>query len=462
MSAGEAQGGSFDVVVIGGGPAGAAAAYALARAGRSVVLAERSTYAEWRAGESLLPAARPLLETLGVWTEFAADGHVPSVGVEVVWGDGVPRMRDYLFSPIGEGWHLDRRRFDARLATAAAAAGAQVLRGARVMNAAPAPQGGWRVSVQAGEAAPREIVARVAVDATGRAAWLAQRAGARRLTYDRLLGLAAAVTGAAADGDAAVLLLEAAPAGWWYSVTLPDGALLAAYMTDDDVLTPGQPPAAQWHAALPAAPHTAARVARHSGAVGVQVRGARTVRLERAAGADWLAVGDAACARDPLSADGICQAVRSGLAAAEAIDARLRGDGEALARYEARTFDAFARYLDERAVQYGAERRWPASPFWRRRHGPRPDALPVTLDPRARLALADRAGGGGAAAIAEAAAGLLPLEDAAALAALLAAPIAAHEVVATLRRDRHGPPADRSAIVALQALLAAGVLRRLV
>ena len=452
---------AFDVVVIGGGPAGAAAACALARAGRSVLLAERTDYAAWRAGETLAPAARPLLEALGVWRDFEADGHLPAHGVEVVWGDGVPRLRDYLFSPIGEGWHLDRRRFDARLAAAAAAAGAEVLRGARVIGAAPTPGGGWRVRVQADRSAPREVVAHVAVDATGRVAWLAQRAGSRRLTYDRLVALAGVVPRARAGaGDGAVLLLEAAPAGWWYSVTLPDGALLAAYLTDDDDLTREEAPASRWRAALPAAPHTAARVARFGGDAQVNARRARTVRLDRAAGPDWLAVGDAACAHDPLSADGIFKALVSGLRAAEAVDARLRGDAEALARHEAQAFGAFAAYLDERAAQYGAEGRWPESPFWRRRRGPRPDAVPVTLDPRARLALDGcAAGDGAAAAVAAATAGLLALEEAAALAALTAAPITAHEVVAALRANRSGPPADRAAIVALQALLAAGIVR---
>ncbi len=77
----------------------------------------------------------------------------------------------------------------------------------------------------------------------------------------------------------------------------------------------------------------------------------------------WLA-GDAAAATDPLAAQGIDHALRSGRACAAAILAgeRRRQDGRA----------AYADYLAQRAAHYALERRWPASPFWRRRAGSPP------------------------------------------------------------------------------------------
>ena len=127
-----------DVAVIGGGPAGAAAALALAAHDPAlrVTVIEASTYDAPRIGETLHPAVRPVLERLGVWERFAAEastGHSDAHGTVSAWGSAVLAGQDFITSTLGRGFHVERRRFDALLIDEAEARGARVLRGSKVM-----------------------------------------------------------------------------------------------------------------------------------------------------------------------------------------------------------------------------------------------------------------------------------------------------------------------------------------
>jgi flavin-dependent dehydrogenase len=85
-------------------------------------------------------------------------------------------------------------------------------------------------------------------------------------------------------------------------------------------------------------------------------------------GADWLLTGDAAMTRDPLSGEGICKALESGIEAAYAIDGALRGNEDAIERYGRAVRAQFDDYLKSHAHYYFAEQRWRDFPFWARRH----------------------------------------------------------------------------------------------
>src|SRR3954452_12046394 len=98
----------FDVAVVGGGPAGSAAAGRLARSGCRVVLLERSRFDAPRVGESLAPSTNPLLTELGVWSRFAGLRPLPSFGTRSVWGGAEPQSHSHLVSRHGCGWHVDR------------------------------------------------------------------------------------------------------------------------------------------------------------------------------------------------------------------------------------------------------------------------------------------------------------------------------------------------------------------
>lgn len=374
----------FDVAVVGAGPAGAALARRLARAGVSVVLLERSGFDRPRVGESLSPAVQPRLRQLGLWDRFTALAPLPSWGTRSIWGEPLEQSHSHIVSPYGCGWHVDRCAFDRMLADAALEAGAALRLGTTVQRCRWVP-GWWELEVRRAIGRPdASIRARVVVDATGRRAQIGRQLGAGRVVYDRLVGVAV-VFDRTEPEQRGCLLVEAAASGWWYSAPLPDpahdagrDAMMVMLMTDADLCAAERlRDDAQWHRCRQQARATCARLAGASPSSAPQVHVAQSQRLERN-GADagvgpWLAIGDAALAVDPVSGSGVIRALDSAHAAEAIVVDLMVQPGRApaiLDQHAATLAQSWLAYLLERAAYYGNETRF-ETPFWMRRRGAR-------------------------------------------------------------------------------------------
>src|SRR6185369_2890500 len=130
-------------------------------------------------------------------------------------------------------------------------------------------------------------------------------------------------------------LVEACEHGWWYSALLPRATRIVAFLSDTDLVRARRlAERGPWLEQLQSAPRTARRVEDVGPAPELVARGARSQQLERVTGDGWLAVGDAAAAQDPLSSQGILNALRWGILASHAISDHLRGIAAALPLYE--------------------------------------------------------------------------------------------------------------------------------
>jgi flavin-dependent dehydrogenase len=352
--------------VVGAGPAGAAFALNLAPLHR-VLVVDRLAAPGPRIGESLAPAARRLLGDMGLWDAFLAEKHEPRHGGRSVWGGTQPVEAEGLRDLDGPGWHLDRGKFDHWLRNAAIGRGAALLAPARP-TAVASVDGGWRLDLDFG-GRRLAVRTRLLVDAGGRGSAVLRPFGTRRRAHDRL------VCGWLHGTDrrerqSGLTDIEAEAEGWWYSASLPGGRRVVAFHTDADL------PAAA------SARDRAGLVRRLSGLGFLAERlagsgfvadgeagfcAAHSAELTEPAGENWLAIGDSALSFDPLSAQGIFNALYTGLAAAEAADRHLTGTAGALAEYGAGVRSIGAAYRQHLREWYGLERRWAEHAFWRRR-----------------------------------------------------------------------------------------------
>lgn len=359
---------AWDVAIVGGGPAGSASAISLRQTFPSlrVLVLESSDYARPRAGEVLPPIARDILAHLGVLSQMTAPVAAASRGLACAWGSKHLDETSYFYGLGGEGWHLERNRFDAMLAAQAEALGATVQRNTSLQSTRHIGNL-WQLQLNNGKL----VDARFVIDATGRTAIFARSNGARRQPHDALMAFSRIYQHD--DVVEARMVVEACAHGWWYTAPLPGNRRVVSLLTDADLgrrlrLSSEQP----WKHQLFSTAHVYASLKGALLQPGVLVRSAATVGLDRISNDSWLAAGDAASAFDPLSAQGITSALRSGILAGFAAGDILCGNhAHAIARYTKIIDTQRSISLRTYHEHYARERRWSDQPFWaRRQHQP--------------------------------------------------------------------------------------------
>ncbi|MFE9747822.1 NAD(P)/FAD-dependent oxidoreductase [Saccharothrix saharensis] len=351
---------TWDVCVLGGGPAGSVCALRLARLGHRVVLLERRPFPRPHVGEALSPGVRPLLDVLGL--AHALDGSLPSQGVLVRWEDATTRE----VAPDPRAVTVDRGRFDHALLAAARAAGVPVRQPTRAGRPRRGPEG-WEVPLR------HDVLrARFLVDASGRHRVCG---GTTTATGPRTLALHAAWPGAGPTR------IGTGPQAWCWGAPLPDGAFRAMAFVDPDLLRRHAFDVARlYHHLL----DTTGLFADRPRVLDVAVCDATAYRDDTPVTEDSVKVGEAAFTLDPLTSSGVDSALHSAMAAAVTVHTLL-SDGDraaALAFYRDSRDRTVARHTTWTAAHYDRHQPYRDQPFWRRRAARPPDTrAPRPLTP---------------------------------------------------------------------------------
>ncbi len=348
----------YDVLVVGGGPAGSTIATVLAERGRRVVLVDKDRHPRFHIGESLLPLNLPLLDRLGV-RDAIESGSIHKYGVEFVsafHGKSVT----YDFSRAWDkrfphAYQVRRSTFDHALLQNAAAKGAEVVEGWRVTDVEFPADGEPRIEARAEDGAVRRWRAGFVVDASGRDTLLAHQLGFK--TRNRRNDTAAVFghfTGARrlpgkAEGNITIVWFDR---GWFWFIPLADGATSVGAVCPSSVFKTRSTDLTTFFMGLIAScPEIADRLKNARLDTPVTATGNYSYGTTRTSGKSFILVGDACAFLDPVFSAGVYLAMVTAFMAADAVETCLdepQRSRAVLRRYDAamrRAFGAFTWFI---------------------------------------------------------------------------------------------------------------------
>lgn len=291
----------LDVLILGGGPAGTAAAISCAQAGLRVLLLDRGPACRVVTGETLHPGVLPLLKQLGAEESILNAGFIRHSGHVVQWNSAerfMPFGGDKEGAWLGfQAWRPD---FDAILLQGARNLGVRIQ-----MPEKPGLLLCEDDRVAGIATATNNIHASFVIDATGRNRWLARqlsltvgRYGPRRIAW---FGYVEGSCVARSEAPA----LRADAEGWTWTARVRPNIYQWTRINFDS-----HRPPANW---LPDELHG---LSPHSSAQAVDVT---CQMVQVPAGPGYFLIGDAACILDPASSHGVLKALMSGMMAGHLI-----------------------------------------------------------------------------------------------------------------------------------------------
>ncbi|CAM1340925.1 tryptophan 7-halogenase [Tenacibaculum amylolyticum] len=368
-----------DILIIGGGIAGCIAAISLAEH-FSVTLVDKLVTPVDRVGESLAPAAQRILKKLGILDALSKTDiqelFQENTGMQSYWGSDRVQFVDHLRNPDGCSLSLNRKKFASYLREFSKKKGVSCLWGYKLYQSNFLDKT-WHVSFVSDTSKERKettIKAKFVIDATGRNSHFARAIGIQRTHFDKLMSCWISFPNTSVNTMSTIV---AEQFGWWYSAVIPEQKRVLSFQTDSDLLERSNFKSLSNFLALVQKSPIIQQLISNTDMNDITFHGtvsANSTRLEKVAGEQWIAIGDAAISFDPLSSQGMFNAMATAIQASELLQSVnfIREESSEKTTLFVKTYTnqietIWSHYLKHRTLFYGAESRWKEDSFWKRR-----------------------------------------------------------------------------------------------
>ncbi|MDQ3090056.1 MAG: tryptophan 7-halogenase [Actinomycetota bacterium] len=358
----------FDVIVIGGGPAGSVLASLLAQGGYRCLVLERDIHPRDHVGESLTPSTNPIFAKIGFLEKMEDAGFVHKPGA--CWT--APRSRPGKFVAISLGefpppgatqaytYNVERDVFDTMLIRHAHELGTKVVQGATVQKVLFDGDRAVGVRARIADGWQRDLSGRMIVDASGRRCLLANQLGLKQKDphfnqfgiYSWFRGVEPNPSGYEGFLFLHFLGLERA---WAWEIPMRGGVCSVGMVTDKADFKGSGSTHEEFFESLVGRNRTLAHNMRNAERIRPWwLEGDYTYKIDTLAGKGWLLIGDALRFVDPIFSTGVDVAAYSASYAFDAIDEVFRGRDESLAleEYQRRVSDGVDAWYDLIALFY--------------------------------------------------------------------------------------------------------------
>jgi flavin-dependent dehydrogenase len=355
-----------EVLIVGGGPAGACIARLLAQRGHSVIVASRAVDDRRGIAESLPPSVRKVLAAVGVLEAVEQGSVCRNVGNVVWWGRGDGRVEDFDVPGDRTGLQVWRPEFDRVLAREACAAGVQWIVG----NVARVEMVSDRVhaEITRADGGSQRVTASFVVDASGRSSVVARRdrrsaPGFRTHAWIGSWSLQA-------DDEDTRTFVETTDDGWVWSVPTRGGRCVTVMVDPDRTRFAASGSLASRYLGELSKTQHIGRLVADASLDAVWGCDASLYEATSLGSAQHLAVGDAASFIDPLSSFGVKKALTSAWMGAAVVHTCLIDPAMATAAlelFERREREAYAASVHQSAEFARDALMTHHSAFWRAR-----------------------------------------------------------------------------------------------